>query len=267
MLLPTGIRFESFATEGRYIHTWPQATWLVGFAARARLVPHAVGPLCHRRADRDVHHPDGRLWLAGNGRHGRADQRRAVGLHGRRRLCRREDCPSYVPFWLAIPPAACGRRGVASLFALPAIRVKGFYLALTTLAAQVMFPIIVLGAARRMARRHERHGGRADRVARAHALVAARHLLLHARRRVVICSVGAFNLQRSRFGRALLRGARQRPGRRGHRHRRSYVQGAWPSSPVRCSPASPARFFAYYIRYRHDRELQSAAARSGISAC
>ena len=30
------------------------------------------------------------------------------------------------------------------MFALPAIRVKGFYLALTTLAAQVMFPIIVL---------------------------------------------------------------------------------------------------------------------------
>jgi len=34
---------------------------------------------------------------------------------------------------------------------------------------------------------------------------------------VLICSVGAFNLQRTRFGRALLRRARQRARRRSHR--------------------------------------------------
>ena len=42
MLLPTGVRFESFATEGRYIHTWPQATWLAALLLGLVLVPHAV---------------------------------------------------------------------------------------------------------------------------------------------------------------------------------------------------------------------------------
>jgi hypothetical protein len=42
MLLPTGVRFENFATEGRYIHTWPQATWLAALLLALVLVPHAV---------------------------------------------------------------------------------------------------------------------------------------------------------------------------------------------------------------------------------
>jgi len=31
MLLPTGVRFGSYATEGRLIHTRPQALWFAGF--------------------------------------------------------------------------------------------------------------------------------------------------------------------------------------------------------------------------------------------
>src|SRR5215813_11724768 len=49
-----------------------------------------------------------------------------------------------VPFWVAIPAAGVATAVLSIIFALPAIRVKGFYLALTTLAAQVMFPIIVI---------------------------------------------------------------------------------------------------------------------------
>jgi len=49
-----------------------------------------------------------------------------------------------VPVWLCIPIAALVTGAVSVLFALPAMRVRGFYLALTTLAAQVMFPIIIM---------------------------------------------------------------------------------------------------------------------------
>lgn len=49
-----------------------------------------------------------------------------------------------VPFWAVLPMAALITGAVSVLFALPAVRVRGFYLALTTLAAQVMFPIIVM---------------------------------------------------------------------------------------------------------------------------
>ena len=50
-----------------------------------------------------------------------------------------------VPFLVVIPLAALITGLVSVLFALPAARVKGFYLALTTLAAQVLFPIVILG--------------------------------------------------------------------------------------------------------------------------
>ena len=42
MLLPTGVRFESFAAEGRYIHTWPQAMWFAALLPALVLLPHAV---------------------------------------------------------------------------------------------------------------------------------------------------------------------------------------------------------------------------------
>jgi branched-chain amino acid transport system permease protein len=86
MLLPTGVRFESFATEGRYIHTWPQATWLAALLLGLVLVPHAVS-----------------LYVTGvltvmfitlmavyglQVTVGMAGQCRAVGVHGSRRLRR-----------------------------------------------------------------------------------------------------------------------------------------------------------------------------------
>ena len=49
-----------------------------------------------------------------------------------------------VPVPLVIPVAALVTAIVSIVFALAAARVKGFYLALTTLAAQVIFPIVVL---------------------------------------------------------------------------------------------------------------------------
>ena len=44
-----------------------------------------------------------------------------------------------LPFWLAIPAGGIGAAIYGSLFGIPAARVKGFYLALTTLAAQFLF--------------------------------------------------------------------------------------------------------------------------------
>ena len=43
-------------------------------------------------------------------------------------------------FWLALPCAALAAGVCGLLFALPALRVKGFYLAMTTLAAQFIIP-------------------------------------------------------------------------------------------------------------------------------
>jgi branched-chain amino acid transport system permease protein len=47
-------------------------------------------------------------------------------------------------FWLALPLSALFTGGVGLLFGLPSLRVKGFYLAMATLAAQFIIPWIIV---------------------------------------------------------------------------------------------------------------------------
>lgn len=48
-----------------------------------------------------------------------------------------------LPFWIAVPLAALFTGGVGLIFGLPSLRVKGFYLAMATLAAQFIIPWIL----------------------------------------------------------------------------------------------------------------------------
>lgn len=48
------------------------------------------------------------------------------------------------PFWIAIPVAGAAASAFGFIFGLSAVRVKGFYLALTTIAAQFIFNFVVL---------------------------------------------------------------------------------------------------------------------------
>lgn len=50
----------------------------------------------------------------------------------------------HLPFFLTIPAGGLGAGLMGIIFGLPAYRVKGFYLALTTIAAQIVFPIFIL---------------------------------------------------------------------------------------------------------------------------
>jgi len=49
-----------------------------------------------------------------------------------------------LPFWITIPAGGLGAAIFGSLFGLPALRIKGFYLALTTIAAQIIFPLFIM---------------------------------------------------------------------------------------------------------------------------
>ncbi len=49
-----------------------------------------------------------------------------------------------LPFWITIPAGGIGGAAFGSLFGLPALRIKGFYLALTTIAAQIIFPVLIM---------------------------------------------------------------------------------------------------------------------------
>lgn len=49
-----------------------------------------------------------------------------------------------LPFWLSIPLGGCAAALFGFIFGLSAVRIKGFYLALTTIAAQTLFHFLIL---------------------------------------------------------------------------------------------------------------------------
>jgi len=202
MLLPTGVRFSNFATEVRYIHTRPQAIWFAVFLLALITAPYVVslyatGVLTVMFITlMAVYGLQVTVGMAGQINVAQSAFM-GVGAFAAARLSGMD-----VPFWLAIPAAGLAAAVVSIAFALPAIRVKGFYLALTTLAAQVMFPIIVialpadwLGGTSGIAVEPIEIAGR--------GLSTPLDMYYVTLAGVLICSVFAFNLQRSRFGRAL----------------------------------------------------------------
>lgn len=50
----------------------------------------------------------------------------------------------HLPFWLSIPLGGCAAALFGFIFGLSAVRIKGFYLALTTIAAQTLFHFLIL---------------------------------------------------------------------------------------------------------------------------
>lgn len=106
-----------------------------------------------------------------------------------------------LPFYAVLPISAVVTGLVSVLFALPAARVKGFYLALTTLAAQVLFPIVVLGAPQ------DWFGGLVGLPVEpleiaGYDLSAPGPFYYFTLALVVLATCAVFNLHRSRIGRA-----------------------------------------------------------------
>jgi len=91
---------------------------------------------------------------------------------------------------------------VGVVFALPAARLKGFYLALTTLAVQVLFPIVILGLPT------DWLGGLVGMAVEpltigSYAIASPRQFYYFTLLVMLIMICAAFNLHRSDFGRAM----------------------------------------------------------------
>jgi branched-chain amino acid transport system permease protein len=107
-----------------------------------------------------------------------------------------------LPFFVVIPLAALITGLVSILFALPAARVKGFYLALTTLAAQVLFPIVILGLP------GDWLGGLVGMsveplTVAGISISSPLNFYYFTFAIALVMTIAAFNLHRSRFGRAM----------------------------------------------------------------
>ena len=138
MLLPTGVRFESFATEGRYIHTWPQATWLAALLLGLVFVPHAVslyvtGVLTVMFITlMAVYGLQVTVGMAGQIN---VAQSAFMGV-GAYACLKLTTIFPHVNIVIWILASGLFSAAVGALFGLPSLRIKGFYLAVATLAAQ-----------------------------------------------------------------------------------------------------------------------------------
>jgi branched-chain amino acid transport system permease protein len=108
-----------------------------------------------------------------------------------------------LPFWAALPIAGVISGVCGYVFGLSAVRIKGFYLALTTIAAQVLFQFAVLnlpsdwlGGSSGLSVPAARLGGR--------VLTSDRDFLLLALGVCVLMVWGALGIVHGRFGRAFV---------------------------------------------------------------
>lgn len=144
-LLPCGVYFESYRQKKAYIHTRAQWAWFIGFLVLVGYFPH----LASLRLVGIVNMMAIVLIAV-------VGLQITIGYAGQINLGQSAfmGMGAYVaaslaanlnwPFWATIPCGGLGGAFLGAIFGLPGLRIKGFYLALTTLAAQVMFPLIIM---------------------------------------------------------------------------------------------------------------------------
>ena len=201
-MLPTGIQFSTYSGEAGILRTTRARIGVLLLIALALAVPWLSGP-----------------YLVGIGTQMFISLIAVYGLHvtvgmaGQINIAQSAfvgvgafaaaKCSGLgLPFWAVLPISAVATGLVSVLFALPAARVKGFYLALTTLAAQVLFPIVILGAPQ------EWLGGLVGLAVEppsiaGYSLGAPTPFYYFTLGLVLLATCAIFNLHRSRFGRAL----------------------------------------------------------------
>lgn len=143
-MLPSGIFFKSYSAERAWLRTGPQRWWLLGFLVTLIGSPwilndYLVGVLTQAGitllAVLGLQITVGMAGLLNLGQSAFV----GIGAFTAAALASR----GY-NLWVCIPAAALATGLVSIVFGLPALRIKGFYLALTTIAAQIMFPILMI---------------------------------------------------------------------------------------------------------------------------
>lgn len=202
-MLPTGIHSLAYADDGRILRTPRSRLWLaalvIGLVAYPVVAgPYMLGIFTHMFITLMAVY--GLYVTVGMAGQINVAQSAFVGVGA---FAAAKLSGYGLPFFVVIPLAALITGLVSIVFALPAARVKGFYLALTTLAAQVVFPIVILalpmawlGGLVGMSVEPIRIGSM--------TLGAPIHFYYFTLVLVAVLTVAAFNLKRSRFGRAML---------------------------------------------------------------
>jgi branched-chain amino acid transport system permease protein len=201
-MLPTGVHFESYAAEARILKTVRSRVWLLVLVLGLVVLPAAAGAYLLGQMTY--------MFITLMAVYGLYV---TVGMAGQINIAQSAfvGVGAFVtaklsadwPFYVVVPAAALVTGLVSIVFALPAARVKGIYLALTTLCAQVMFPIVILALPA------DWFGGLAGMSVEPISFAGKTfgtpvHNYYFSLAVVAILTVAAFNLRRSRFGRAMM---------------------------------------------------------------
>ena len=144
-LLPCGVHFEKYRQDRAYLHTVPQRVCLAAFLllmlglpqlVSVRFVAMSTITMIMIVTVVGLQITSGYAGLSNLGQ----SAFMGMGAFVTASLARNFG----MPFWLTSPAGGVGGALLGALFGIPALRIKGFYLALTTIAAQVIFPLIVL---------------------------------------------------------------------------------------------------------------------------
>jgi branched-chain amino acid transport system permease protein len=144
-LLPCGVHFESYQKEMAYIHTRIQWAWFLGFLLLLFVLPliisvrfvamiNMAAMICIAVVGLQI--TTGCAGLINLG------QSAFMGMGAF--VCGSLAVNFNLPFWITLPAGGLGGAVLGAIFGVPALRIKGFYLAMTTIAAQVIFPLIIM---------------------------------------------------------------------------------------------------------------------------
>lgn len=199
-MLPSGVYFTSFDREAKYLRTSPQRLCFVGFLLAMAALPALMGDYMlgiFTVGFITLIAVFGLQITVGMAGQINLGQSAFVGVGAF--VTASLSSNLGLPFWVVVPIAGLAAAFSSILFSLPAMRVKGFYLALTTVAAQIMFPIVFM---RLPASWFGGSAGLAVEPATllGHALTAPIQLYYFALAVTLVMSVCIFNLQRSRVG-------------------------------------------------------------------
>lgn len=142
---PAGVYATNYSADSALVRTRAQAIWLVAFLALLAVAPFVVGPRLLAISTVMLISSVVAVGLQINtGYAGQINLGQAafmgVGAYAAGWLATRFG----MPFWLTIPLSGCAAAVFGFIFGLSAVRIKGFYLALTTIAAQTLFHFFFL---------------------------------------------------------------------------------------------------------------------------
>jgi branched-chain amino acid transport system permease protein len=144
-ILPCGIHFETYRQDMAYIRTKYQWACLIGLLVLLMVLPYLLSlrfiaminmatMICIAVVGLQI--------TTGYGGQINLGQSAFMGMGAF--VCGALSVNYNWPVWVTIPAGGIGGAMLGAVFGIPALRIKGFYLAITTIAAQVIFPLIIM---------------------------------------------------------------------------------------------------------------------------